>query len=404
VPDLLRGAPPARRERDIWVLSSSTYRRPNGQGGYECAFAEHLREQLGERLLFVERNHAALPRLHRDDLVFVDAALVAAEALGRTAGPVLAQTPLGSEARKPGSPASASLLCREAIYGRVLLEVARNWIRRATPRAVFVLNAYHLFIPFQLAAREAGIPVIELQHGIIHESHPGYIFDGTPALGHLPDHLVVFGRHFGELLDRESPRWRGRWSVGGHPWLKLKRRGVDNLPESSFDSVVIFSQPHAPVRERIRPLLPELRAKLDPKIRLVLKPHPREFDAADYYGEALRGIELASVHDDSYELLRKCRLAVSMYSTVSFEALAFRCRSAVLRGSMWMDDFRALVDAGVLPVVDTAHDIARLAALPMPPRAPDDLTNRLFAVDEPAPDFERLIGSVTPSLRYKSSS
>lgn len=387
-----RGAPPARRDRDIWVLSASNYRRKDESGEYQVTFTEDLRKQLGRRLLFLERNHAALPALDRDDTLYVDAALVAAEAAGRVLGPLLAKTPFGGDARRPGCPASASLLCRDAVYARLLSSLARDWIRRAPPKAVFVLNAYHLFIPFQAAAREVGIPVIEMQHGIIHENHPGYVFDGMPELPHLPDHLIVFGRHFGELLDRESPRWRGRWSVGGHPWLKRKRSGVDALPASAFDSVVLFSQPNTPVRTRFRELGPALRSRLDRKTRVILKPHPREIDFESFYRPcADAGIHLATSRDDAHELLRSCRLAVSVSSTVAIEALAFRCRSAVLPTPFRPEDYQALVAQGALSSPETLEDLVALAELAPPGDGDFELPNRLFGVREPELDFERLI-------------
>jgi hypothetical protein len=269
-------------------------------------------------------------------------------------------------------------------------------VRRAKPKAVFVLNGYHLFIPIQIAVREAGIPLIELQHGIIHESHPGYVFGDMPEFEHLPDHLLVFGRHFGELLDRESPRWRGKWSIGGHPWLKRKRAGLDRLPDSAFDTVVVFSQRYTPVREALRALLPELRSRVPAGLRLVLKPHPGEPDAVEYYGKQ-PGLEFAAPSDDTYELLRRCRLSVSPYSTVAFEALAFRCRSAVLRTSLWMDDFRALVEQGVMIALDGATHAAELANLPVIGGAHDDLANRLFGVHEPDPDLTELIERIRAS-------
>lgn len=397
IADLSRGTPAARRTRDIWVLSASNYRRRDDAGVYQCALAEHLRKELGERLLFIERNQADLPPQHRDDVLFIDAAFILAEALGRAAGPLLASTPLGREARAPGSPASAALLCRDGVYARAMLALARGWIEKARPRAVFVLNGYHLFIPFQLAVREAKIPLIELQHGIITESHPGYVFEGAPPVDHLPDHLVVYGRHFGELLDRESPRWRGRWSVGGHPWLREKQAGLGLLPDSHFDTVALFPQTIEFTRTRIRDLATQLRKRLDPSIRIVVKPHPGDIAASRYFrgGE---GIEIATPRDDTYELLRRCRLAVTVYSTVALEALAFRCRSVVLRSDTWPDDLRSLVDQGALLPAETADEVARLAELGPVPSSDADVANRLFGVREPVPSFERLIEDVRRGL------
>jgi hypothetical protein len=280
-----------------------------------------------------------------------------------------------------------------------MLALARHWIRQARPRAVFVLNGYHLFIPFQIAVKEAGIPLIELQHGIITESHSGYVYETPPPAEHVPDHLVVYGRHFGELLDRESPRWRGRWSVGGHPWLRMKQRDLESEPDAAFDTVVLFSQEIAFVRERIRDLASALRRLLDPSIRLVVKPHPGEREVVRYYGEAARaGVVIATPRDDSYALLRRSRLAVTVYSTLAIEALAFRSRSALLRSPSWPEDLRALVDEGAISAVDTAEEIAALSRLGPAPTRADDLANRFVGVREPPLDFEKLIRAVSQSL------
>lgn len=392
VRELAAGTPARRRGRDLWVLSASNYRRRDDSGEYQCALAEHLRAELGERLLFLERNHAALPFQGREDVLFLDAAFLCAEAAGRLLGPLVARTPLGGDAHRPGSPASPALLCRDGVYARLMLALGRRFVREARPSAVFVLNGYHLFIPFQMAVREAGIPLIELQHGIIHESHPGYMLEGAPELPYLPDHIVVFGRHFGELLERESPRWRGRWSVGGHPWLRMRSQGLDQVPERDLDSVVVFSQPIAPVRERLLRLVPELRAKLPPGLRLILKPHPHEIDAATTYARALvPGVELASSRDDTYSLLRRCRLSVAVYSTVAMEALAFRCRSALLQDDLWVEDLRVLVEQGALASARNADDLAALAREPLPAAGSGDLADRYFGVRTPPLDFGALV-------------
>ncbi len=58
--------------RDIWVLSNSRYRKPDAQGLSRCTLTEHLRAQLGSRLLFIEFNSAGIPSQHRPDLCFID--------------------------------------------------------------------------------------------------------------------------------------------------------------------------------------------------------------------------------------------------------------------------------------------------------------------------------------------
>jgi hypothetical protein len=382
----------ASRDRNIWVLSLSAYRRTDEHGDSRCIFAEHLRRQLGQRLLFLERNNSALALEHTPpDTIYLDAFHLPAMLSAKAVAPLLART-LDPELREAFAPTPPALLCQLALYGRATQLLAQQWLQRARPEAVFVVCGYQPFIPFQRAVRAAGIPLIELQHGVIHDSHPGYIFDASGEQPHFPDHLVTFGRHFGELLDRESPRWRDRWSVGGHPWLK---RHVEHARSAGQERrlCLVFSQNEPAVREQLRALLPELRALLPGWMTLTIKPHPRETDHGEFWAPALaHGIELARHTDDTYSLLGRCRLALSVFSTVAIEAPAFGCPSVVLESPYWNEDIRQLVAQGTLIAARTATEV--VAALEH--QAPsdgmhDDLAASLFGIGEPELDFAALI-------------
>jgi hypothetical protein len=379
--------------RDIWVFGASSYRRKDASGVYQCVFAEHLRKQCGDRLLFFERNSAGLTPQNRDDLVFIDSLLNPIQFGSLALGKALSRVyPLDPDVRDAFEPISGAEVYRSALYGRAMLAIARAWLRRARPSAVFVLCAYHLYIPWQIAIRECGIPLIELQHGVIHEFHPGYILSDNPALNYLPHHIVVFGRHFGELLERECSYWKNRWTVGGHPWLKQQRKAAEQIREADRNVVAVFTSRDSPVRDIFTKLIPQLRRVLDPRLRIVIKAHPLETDAEQFYQHLLGpGVELAGPRDDSYALLGYCRLAVNIASTVAIEALAYSCRSAVLSSDLWTDDIRALVRQGVLDQVETAEDLARLAFHDQSLADREIIADRLFGINEPEPDFLEII-------------
>jgi hypothetical protein len=387
---LLRGGVQRLRERDIWILSSASTRRTNQDGERVCVFAEHLRRELGQRLIFLEYDAAGFTSPEQSDVLAIDAPMLGAMAAGEALGRTLPRVAVDESTREAFAPTPVRHLIRDAVYGQAMFRLARRWIASARPRAIFVINAYHFHTPFLLAARRANVPVIELQHGIIHESHPGYVHEQAPEF--LPDHLVVFGQHFGELLDRESPCWQGRWSVGGHPWLsRMVQRGAG---DQARDAVVLFSQNDPPVLETLRQWIKPLRQALPAELRIVIKPHPREHDPARHYGSVLEpGVELASHRDDSYALLNRCVVAATLYSTVAVEALAYPCRSAVIRCPYWTEDIKVLVEQGQLTPVDSPAELAALASAPE--RSSDHtLAERLFGIGQPALDFNALLASV----------
>lgn len=392
--DLAR-APRFPRARDIWVLSASVYRRRDASGEAQCIFTRDLEAQLGHRILFLERDTNGIGAAYRPDVRHIDAHHLAAMAAARTLAPWAARRgAVSPEQERLFHPLPPAELCRLAIYGRLMERAARAWIRAARPRAVFVLCGYQPFIPIQRAVRAHGIPLIELQHGLIHPTHPGYVLGDAPELDHLPDHLLVFGRAFGEMLERESPRWRGRWSVGGHRWL-ADAAARAALPAGERRDVVFFSQTDPPVRSLIAEVVHGCVDRLPEGLRIVVKPHPRETDAtAHWNGLAGPRVRIASHHDDSYALLAEARAAVSVYSTVAVEALAFGCPSVVLRSPLWTEDIRVFVEQGVLHAATDADELMALLAAPVPTERAGDLADALFAVREAPLDFERLIAEV----------
>lgn len=384
------GLPRVLLERDIWVLNQSAYRKPDASGELQCIFAEDLRAQLGERVVFLERINNDLVAPPRRDVVHIDALQVFAMLSAQAASLPLGKLGMVRHAQREAFGLPASYLCQLALYGRTLQAATERLIAVRRPAAVFVLCGYQPFVPMQRAIKAAGIPLIELQHGLIHESHPGYALDGGASADHVPDHLVVFGQRFAEIAEEACPYWRGRTSVGGHPWLREKR--ANTRPVHDRHDVILFSQPEQPVREGLRALALALAPQLPSGMRVVIKPHPRESDSDAYWG-AITGdrIALAPFRADSYALLRDCRAAVSVYSTIALEAPAFGCPSVVLRSPFWTDDIRAMVDRGALLAADGAHDV--LAALNASSDGASD-ADALFGVSTSPLDYARLIDSL----------
>jgi hypothetical protein len=379
-------------KRDIWVLSASNYRRRNDAGILENIFTQHLQEQLGGRLLYLEKNLVSLSAQHREDLLFVDALHWAALSAGKMAANAT-QFAIRPDVAKKFAPTSRRRLAALAAYGTVLERVYAALIQRHRPKAVFVLNSYSEFVPAQRALKRANVPLIELQHGIIHHSHPGYAYPDTPLLAHAPDHIVTFGTRFGQILEETAPYWKGRWSVGGHGWLQ--RRAQSAHTRVNNPSVVLFSQPEPDVQQQVNALAAQVRLLLASDVEVVLKPHPNERNTESVYARALAsGVRLAHSIDDSYTLLAQCSVAVSVYSTVALEALAFPCVSAVVRSPRWTEEIHAFVQLGQLKPVDSALDVVALTVGSVQTRDVNNTGRALFGIGEPTPDFERLLSDV----------
>ena len=383
--------PGAACKRDIWVLSNSKYRRHDPDRGTVCIYANDLGQQLGERILFIEFDEAKLTTRSDDQICNIDGWRVWAAVIGAVAcfGPIrrLITRRLSIDSF---APLSEAMLVKTAVYGRVMQALARYWIRVRRPRAVFVICAYTTMIPVQRAVREAGIPLIELQHGQIHSSHSGYVFGALPEQLHFPDCLVTFGRRFSSLLETASSRWTGRLVVGGHPWLRLKPRGNRTECSDAIRRLVAFGQYDPPVQRQLVDFMCALAELVPSDVELTYKPHPKELDLERITSELnAANVAVLEAGADSREVLATAGSAVTVFSTTAMEALAFNCRSIVLSSPFRTDEIQALVDLGWVDSVSTPAQA--LALLGRPAEKNLNAAQELFGITNETLDYSKLI-------------
>ncbi len=389
--DLVQKLLPAVGQRDIWVLGSTAYRRWIGHDS-KSVFAHDVDRAFSDRVVYLETNPTNQNRIADGNVVFLDALFDTARTLAARTARFVPHAVADHICRFGELGLSPFEVIREAAFGQLWRGVSELLVAGARPKAAFVLCSYNQHIPLQAVLRNAGVPLIELQHGVIHESHPGYVFEPSFAAPHAPDQLVVFGKHYGQLLDRVSPYFRGRWHVGGHPWIRTKLEGRKPAVEPL---VVVFGQNVGFVQSHLDKFAAELRAVLPADTRVVLKPHPNEKEVERVYENATSaGVELASPQVDSYDLLSRCRLAVCMFSTIAVEALAFSCTSVVLPSPNWFDELKLLVEQGFVQVAESAADVARLCDATRDGSELGDIAQRLFGVGEAPLDFSALLPNV----------
>jgi hypothetical protein len=137
--------------------------------------------------------------------------------------------------RARGLDDAALSLSRIASDGCRLLAVSTLFERRLAavrPRLAFVVGYYSLeAMAFVHACRRLVIPVVDIQHGVQGEFHPGYA--AWPALqrGRLhalvPDRFWVWSDWEGGIVDAWAAGSGHAAIVGGNPWLDVWRGDAD---------------------------------------------------------------------------------------------------------------------------------------------------------------------------------
>jgi hypothetical protein len=282
----------------------------------------------------------------------------------------------------------------------------RRFLETMRPRAILLADEYHRQ-DWIAAARAFGIPVVAVQHGLIHRYHNGYIHADRPAELQLPDRLYVFGRWERDLLLERSVFREDEVVVGGSPRLDLRTgttadpAGVrEQLGIAGDTRLVVISGTWGPILRRFH--YPIVLARLVdrplPNVHLVVKLHPGETDEGPYRAviegvAAARGFSPPPISTvqwiDLYGLLGAADAHIGIHSTVLTEAVATRTPN-LLADVLAEADMLDYVPAGVAVPVRDGGDVLR--ALDTFDRAAFEASARSFseAHFEPGSASERI--------------
>jgi hypothetical protein len=251
----------------------------------------------------------------------------------------------------------------------------RRFLEALEPRAILLADEYHRQ-DWITAARGRGIPVVAVQHGLIHRYHNGYIHTERPPGLQLPDRLYVFGRWERDLLLARSVFREDEVVVGGSPRLDL-RTGTTTDPAAVRDQLgigadtrlVVISGTWGPILRRFH--YPIVLARLVdrplPNVQLVVKLHPGERDEGPYRAviegaAAARGFQPPPISTvqwiDLYGLLAAADAHIGIHSTVLTEAVATRTPN-LLADVLAEADMLDYVSAGVALPVRDGDDVLR---------------------------------------------
>ena len=280
---------------------------------------------------------------------------------------------------------------REVSRERRLLEALR-------PAALLTVDEYGR-TEWLSAARQAGIPVVAVQHGIIHPWHPGYQHRTRPAVRAVPQRTFTFGDFERRLLLEAGGYQSDEVVVGGSPRLDLVDASEPTAEDASAlrtelgvatgERLLVISTTFAEVFRRFyAPVaLASLIGRQLEGVRVVIKLHPGEQDGDLYLrlldglrapGEAPRTDVSIIKRVDLYRLLAAADAHLGLYSTVLTEAVVTGTRN-LLAATQAASDLLGYVDADVAIPVRSPEDVA--TALATPPTDADAAARRAFLED-----------------------
>ena len=256
------------------------------------------------------------------------------------------------------------LILREVGFVALAVPTAERLLEQLRPKLLLVECGYapgHMVV--QLVAKRKGIPVLELQHGLITPDHPGYFFGLSGQYdmrdSPFPDGLLVYGEHFKRVLIGNPSICPASIIPVGYPYLQLEyKKRLRDIQKDEQEAILITSQPG--LGEFWSDFAVSLAHEID--IPVIIKPHPAEYSQASYiFRQALESGKVKVIQDNHslYDLFSVASCHLSVASTSHLEAIAFGLKDVIVPIHGLEQHFEFLRERGV-PCAETPQDVAGL--------------------------------------------
>lgn len=213
-------------------------------------------------------------------------------------------------------------------HRRVRLPLYRRVIRQINPDLAFLTSSYNGRETFVEACQAEGIPVVELQHGVITKYHMGYSYPHNDK-NVFPDYFFSFGDYWSESVDLPLPD--EHVIPIGYPFLD--KRASEYQHVQTREQIIIISQP--PYAESLSQFAVELSELEAVDSAVIYKLHPKEYaDWEEQYPHLINStVEISAGEPSLYELFAESHTQIGVSSTALYEGLRFGLDTYILNAS-----------------------------------------------------------------------
>lgn len=244
-------------------------------------------------------------------------------------------------------------LAIESIHTRkYVLPLYEQLLVRLDPKLVVVVVSYGRESLIE-ACKKADIPVVELQHGIIHQGHLGYHYPDDRVKETFPDYLLVWGEFWKQQAS--FPVSHERIITVGYPYLEQKLNKYSKIQPKN--QLLFISQ--GTIGEELSKFAVEVNEHPDITYDVIYKLHPGEYARwkEEYPWLIDSNIEIVDEpHPPLYQLFAESSAQIGVSSTALYEGLAFGLETIVYdcTGS---ESMQHLIDEGVANLASSVWDI-----------------------------------------------
>jgi hypothetical protein len=233
----------------------------------------------------------------------------------------------------------------KSLYDKLLIEI--------DPDIVVVVVSYQRE-PFISACKDANIPVVELQHGVIHPQHLGYSYPGERTKETFPDYLFTWGEFWNDAVN--YPISNNRIISVGYPYLERRQEKYNNIDEEN--QILFLSQGN--IGKKLSKKAVEMQNNNKINYNIVYKLHPGEYDKWRDSYPWLKNKNIRVIDSDNpplYRLFSESKIQVGVGSTTLYEGLNFGLETYVfnLPGNHVVN---YLIESGHATLINSVEELA----------------------------------------------
>lgn len=201
-------------------------------------------------------------------------------------------------------------------------KIAYRYFKIHKPKRLYLDCSYGMEATIY-AAHSNNIIVVELQHGWIGKSHPGYHFPENQIVPYFPDQIVLMGEYWNEQVNLPI---NSRITVEPIPYYKDGIEKVRKFRRNNFtyEAAFLFGY-HIPVEFILK------ISKNRPKMNFILKPHVNSNPFVLEQIKELDNVFLSSEDKDYYDIFISSKYVVTISSTILYETVSCGVPVVVLK-------------------------------------------------------------------------
>lgn len=232
------------------------------------------------------------------------------------------------------------------------LPLYKRLLDRVDPKVAVVVVSYgkETFIE---ACKRKDIPVVELQHGVIYDSHFGYSYPDGKTKAMFPDYFLTFGEFWNENVQFPIPD--DHVIPVGYPYLENRIDVYDDIESS--EQLLFISQ--GAIGRELSQFALSVHENKRIEHEVVYKLHPGEYERWEQEYPWLAESDMRVIDKDEpplYQLFAASSAQVGVGSTAVYEALCFDLETFVfdINGS---DRLQPLIEDGTASSIRTVEDL-----------------------------------------------